>query len=98
MRVRPRRMTARGLMLSGAPFRTADTFVERNMRKPDMRLGDCVTLSALLAEVIADKAGDPGVRPYRDLPAKSGPPTPDFAIHPCGEVTRRLSQLAFAGM
>ena len=80
------------------PFRTASAFVQRNMRKPDMRLGDCVTLSALLAEVIADEAGDPGIRPYADLRVQAGPPTPDFAIHPCHEVTRRLSQLACAGM
>ena len=58
----------------------------------------CVALSALLAEVIADNAGDPGIRPYKDWGVHSGPPTPDFAIHPSGEATHRLSRRLCAGL
>jgi hypothetical protein len=79
-------------------FRTGPTFVDMDMRKLDMRLDDYVALSALLAEVIADKAGDPSVRPYAARPAPSRLPAPDCAIHPSGQVTRRLSQRLYAGV
>lgn len=68
------------------------------MRKTDMRLDDCVALSALLMEVIADNAGDPGIRPYRDRQAQARPPAQDYAIYPSGEVPRRLSRRLCAGL
>lgn len=72
------------------PFRIVDTFVQRNMKDLDTTLGDCLTLSALLADVMADNAGDRGIRPYRHRQLQALSPASGYSIYLSGEATSRL--------